>query len=104
MGLRTLRAGNVPPGCSTVPLRNLTCFEPFAYLFCPPIPTQAGLFVTSLTQHVDLFPTLAAMAEVPKSDLPAVLDGESLLPFMAAGDELCLTWVDFLQCLLGNSV
>jgi arylsulfatase A-like enzyme len=45
---------------------------------------QAGLYITAPTQHVDLFPTLAAIAEVPTADLPGVLDGESLLPFVTS--------------------
>eukprot|EP00041_Stephanoeca_diplocostata_P010794 m.173225 g.173225 ORF g.173225 m.173225 type:complete len:673 (+) comp18296_c0_seq18:64-2082(+) len=40
---------------------------------------------TMPTQHVDLFPTITDMAEVPKSDLPTVLDGQSLLGYLTAG-------------------
>jgi len=44
-----------------------------------------GRLITSATQHIDLFPTLTAFAEVPKADLPTVLDGVSLVPFLGAG-------------------
>eukprot|EP00038_Savillea_parva_P019881 m.29487 g.29487 ORF g.29487 m.29487 type:complete len:697 (+) comp4598_c0_seq1:74-2164(+) len=46
-----------------------------------------GKFITAATQHVDLFPTIAAFAEVPEKDLPTVLDGSSLVPYLSASTD-----------------
>lgn len=45
----------------------------------PPALTQ---FVTQPTSHVDLFPTIMDLAQVPAARRPSVLQGQSLAPFL----------------------
>ena len=44
----------------------------------------ANGFITQPTSHIDLFPTILDLAQVPPSAWPSALQGESLAPFLAS--------------------
>lgn len=48
----------------------------------PGSPAAANAFVKFPTSHLDLFPTIMDLAQVPVSHRPSVLQGESLAPFL----------------------
>jgi len=45
-------------------------------------PWTTQSFVTSPTHAIDLFPTIAEMAGMTRKEMPAVIDGQSLVPFL----------------------
>jgi iduronate 2-sulfatase len=49
--------------------------------------TRAGMHTAQLAETVDIFPTLAELAGLPKPDVPQPLDGVSLVPVLRDPDK-----------------